>query len=120
MGAVRTISASRRDSGSATLAAEGRAGVGGLGPPGRGAAGPSSDGGGRRHGSTALFGLGLNWGRPGGGEDLPNQWILETFYKYQASATSAITLDIQQILHPALNPKQNIIGICSLRLRLVF
>jgi porin len=67
-----------------------------------------------------IFGLGVNWGRPGSDMKDKEQWTLEVFYKYQATEMLAITFDIQQIVNPALNPKDDVIGFYGLRMRVWF
>ena len=48
---------------------------------------------------------------------LDNQYTAEVFYRLQVAQNLAITLDIQLIIDPALNPDEDQIRLGSLRLR---
>ena len=68
---------------------------------------------------TDLFGFGAGWARPAS-PLLRDQYVLETFYRYQLTENLAFTPDIQLILNPALNPTQDKVWVYSLRTRLTF
>ena len=70
-----------------------------------------------------LVGLGLNWGRPSEssfGPDLDDQFALEFFYRAAAGKHLALTVDLQYIQDPAINPAESSIWMFNLRGRVVF
>jgi porin len=71
----------------------------------------------------SVFGLGINWGRANRasfGAATDDQYTLEAYYRFQLFERLAITPDLQLILQPAMNPKQDLIWIAELRARLTF
>ena len=71
----------------------------------------------------SVFGLGINWGRANRasfGAATDDQYTLEAYYRFQLFERLAITPDLQLILQPAMNPKQDLIWIAGLRARLTF
>jgi porin len=68
---------------------------------------------------TDLFGFGAGWARPAS-PLLRDQYVLETFYRYQLTENLAFTPDVQLILNPALNPTQDKVWVYSLRARVTF
>ena len=68
-----------------------------------------------------LVGLGLNWSRPSKssfGPGLRDQTTAELFYRLQLSPNFALTPDIQLLVNPALNPREDHIWVFGLRARL--
>ncbi len=70
-----------------------------------------------------VLGLGLNWGRPnektfGPGRD--DQYTVEGFYRLQVSQHLAVTPDFQLLIHPALNPEEDLVWVLGLRARVSF
>lgn len=66
-----------------------------------------------------LVGIGVKWGKPSKNE-LREQYTSELFYRFQVSQNLAITPDLQLIINPAENPKDDTIAVFGLRMRLVF
>ena len=66
-----------------------------------------------------LLGVGGGWAQPAN-PNLRDQYIFETFYRFQLTTQLAITPDVQWILHPTLNPNAGSIWVASLRMRLAF
>lgn len=63
-----------------------------------------------------LLGFGVSWGQPPGqGRD---QWTSELFYRLQLTRSFAVTLDLQLIVHPALNPDADTVWLFGIRARL--
>ncbi len=74
-------------------------------------------------GEDDYFGLGLNWGRPSPdtfGPGLDDRFTLESYYRGQATDFLAISLSIQMLGNPALNPDENLIVVFGLRARIAF
>lgn len=74
-------------------------------------------------GSSDLFGVAFNWGKPNEGSfgpDLKDQYAVELFYRYQLTENIAITPDVQFLINPALNPQDSSIFLAGLRARIVF
>ncbi len=70
-----------------------------------------------------LLGAAVNWGRPNAdtfGPDLDDQFALEVFYRVAAGRHTALTLDVQYIQDPAINPFENSIWMFNLRGRMAF
>lgn len=70
-----------------------------------------------------LLGAGVNWGRPN--EDtfapgLDDQLAFEVFYRAAAGRHLALTIDVQYINNPAINPNENNIWMFNLRGRATF
>ncbi len=66
-----------------------------------------------------LLGVGGGWAQPAN-PNLRDQYIFESFYRFQLTTQLAITPDVQWILHPTLNPNAGSIWVASLRMRLTF
>ncbi len=70
-----------------------------------------------------LLGAAVNWGRPNEdtfGPDLDDQFALEVFYRVAAGRHTALTLDLQYIQDPAINPFESSIWMFNLRGRIAF
>jgi porin len=68
-----------------------------------------------------VLGLALNWGQPNEttwGPDLPDQYTMELFWRWQLGHQLAITPDLQLVIDPANNPDASQIWIFGLRARL--
>jgi porin len=68
-----------------------------------------------------LLGLAVNWSRPfdtAVGPGLDDKYTIEAFYRIQLTSRLAITPDIQLIVDPALNPKEDKVWFFGLRTRL--
>jgi|HubBroStandDraft_1064217.scaffolds.fasta_scaffold28793_1 porin len=66
-----------------------------------------------------MLGVGGGWAQPAN-PNLRDQYIFETFYRFQLTTQLAITPDVQWILHPTLNPNAGSVWVASLRMRLTF
>jgi porin len=66
-----------------------------------------------------MLGFGGGWAQPAN-PNLRDQYIFETFYRFQLTTQLAITPDVQWILHPTLNPNAGSVWVASLRMRLTF
>ena len=72
-------------------------------------------------GGRDQLGVAVNWGQPNEnsfGPDLDNQFVFETYYRWQLTEQFAITPDIQYLKDPALNPEHDSLWILGLRGRL--
>jgi porin len=72
---------------------------------------------------NGLFGAAVNWGSPNEdtfGPDLDDQFALEVFYRAAAGKRLALTVDLQYIQDPAINPFESSIWMFNLRGRVVF
>jgi len=70
-----------------------------------------------------LLGAAVNWGRPNEdtfGPDLDDQLALEVFYRASLGKRSAVTVDVQYIQDPAINPFESSIWMLNLRGRVAF
>ena len=67
-----------------------------------------------------LLGFGVNWGEPSQsfGTNLDDQYAVEAFYRLQLSDETALTTDVQLLLDPALNPKDDSIWVLGIRARI--
>ncbi len=63
---------------------------------------------------TDLAGIGLNWADPGSAFS-DDQFTAEAFYRVTVSPNLAVTLSIQHIINPLLDPSQDSITILGLR-----
>lgn len=63
------------------------------------------------------FSLGLIWGRPRDSR-LCDQIMCETYYRLQLTHHIQISPDIEVIFHPSYNPKNDVIGVFSIRMRM--
>lgn len=72
-------------------------------------------------GRNDQFGIAANAGDPSAFHDpaAREQYTFESFYRLQLTQRTALTPDIQYILHPADNPEYNSVWIAGLRFRLV-
>ena len=64
-------------------------------------------------GGRDQLGVAVNWGEPNEdsfGPDLDNQFVFETYYRWQLTEQFAITPDIQYLKDPALNPNMTVYG----------
>jgi porin len=69
------------------------------------------------------LGIAYNWGEPMESTwrpDLPDQQVVEIFYRIQLFKELAITPDLQYIKNPALNTDKDSIWVIGLRVRLAF
>ncbi len=67
------------------------------------------------------LGVGVNWGQPNEnsfGPNLDDQYVIETYYRYQLTQQLAITPDIQLLIDPAQNPNHDRLWVFGLRARL--
>ena len=72
-------------------------------------------------GGRDQLGVAINWGEPNEdsfGPDLDNQFVFETYYRWQLTEQFAITPDIQYLRNPALNPEHDSLWVFGLRGRL--
>jgi len=72
-------------------------------------------------GGRDQLGVAVNWGEPNEdsfGPDLDNQFVFETYYRWQLTEQFAITPDIQYLKDPALNPEHDSLWVFGLRGRL--
>jgi porin len=72
---------------------------------------------------NGLLGAAMNWGRPNEdtfGPDLDDQLALEVFYRIAAGKQTALTVDVQYIQDPAINPFESSILMFNLRGRVAF
>jgi porin len=70
-----------------------------------------------------LLGAAVNWGRPNEdtfGPDLDDQLALELFYRASLGERSAVTVDLQYIQDPAINPLESSIWMFGFRGRVAF
>ena len=70
-----------------------------------------------------LLGAAVNWGRPNDdtfGPDLDDQLAVEVFYRASLGKRSAVTVDVQYIQDPAINPFESSIWMFNLRGRVAF
>jgi porin len=70
-----------------------------------------------------LLGAAVNWGRPNEGTFGPNlddQLALELFYRASLGERSAVTVDLQYIQDPAINPFESSIWMLGFRGRVAF
>ena len=65
-----------------------------------------------------LFGIGVSWGRPVDSDE--DQWATEMFYRWQLARNLAITPDVQVLFNPPNNPKDDVVGVFGLRMRMTF
>jgi porin len=72
---------------------------------------------------NGLLGAAVNFGTPNEdtfGPDLDDQFALEVFYRAAAGRYAALTVDLQYIKDPAINPFESSIWMFNLRGRVVF
>ena len=72
-------------------------------------------------GGRDQLGVAINWGEPNEdsfGPDLEDQFVFETYYRWQLTEQFAITPDIQYLKDPALNPEHDSLWVFGLRGRL--
>ena len=70
-----------------------------------------------------LLGAAMNWGRPNEDTfvpDLDDQLALEVFYRAAVGERAAVTIDVQYIQDPAINPFESSIWMFNLRGRVAF
>ena len=70
-----------------------------------------------------LLGGAVNWGRPNEntfGPGLDDQLALEVFYRASVGRRGAVTIDLQYINDPAINPSESSIWMFNLRGRVAF
>lgn len=70
-----------------------------------------------------LLALGFNWGRPSSetyGGSLRDEYTIELLYRLQVLHRLSLTPDVQLLIHPALNPANDVVAVFGLRARLVF
>jgi len=60
--------------------------------------------------------FGFTWGKPSK-KGLRNQYMLEAYYRLQLTPHFQVTPDIQVIMNPTFNHKNNVIGIFGVRVR---
>ncbi|MGI9536001.1 MAG: carbohydrate porin [Desulfocapsaceae bacterium] len=74
----------------------------------------------RTRGTDAdLLGVAFGWARPSDSQ-LDNQYIIETFYRFQVTSNFALTPDLQLIVDPALSPEESTLWVGAIRARLTF
>ena len=69
------------------------------------------------------LGVGVNWGEPNEnsfGAGLKDQYVIETYYRYQLAKQLAITPGIQLLIDPPNNPNHDRLWILGLGARLAF
>ncbi len=66
-----------------------------------------------------LIGLGFAWGQPSN-RSLPDQYVLEAFYRVQVFPYLQVTPDLQVIFNPSQNPDKSTIMVLGLRTRALF
>ena len=67
-----------------------------------------------------LIGVGINWGDPNEdtfGSDLDDQFGAEAFYRMNVGQNLALTIDVQYLSDPALNPDESSLWMGNLRVR---
>jgi porin len=72
-------------------------------------------------GGRDQLGVAINWGEPNEdsfGPGLDDQFVFETYYRWQLTEQFAITPDIQYLKDPALNPEHDSLWVFGLRARL--
>ena len=72
-------------------------------------------------GLGSQLGFGVNWGRPNTtvfGNTLEDQYAVEAYFRWQITRALAITPDVQLLIKPALNPKDDRIWVYGLRARI--
>jgi porin len=72
---------------------------------------------------SGLLGVGINWGEPNEdtfGAGLDDQYAIETFYRVPVGKRTAITIDVQYIKDPALNPNESSLWMFNTRARFAF
>jgi porin len=72
-------------------------------------------------GGRDQLGVAINWGEPNEdsfGPGLDDQFVFETYYRWQLTEQFAITPDIQYLKDPALNPEHDSLWVFGLRGRL--
>ena len=69
-----------------------------------------------------MFGIGLSWGRPPrvGTARRRDQYTTELFYRFNLLPSIAVTPDVQIIVHPSDNPKDDIVAVFGIRARFAF
>lgn len=73
--------------------------------------------------SEDFVGFGANWGRPDTtltDNNIVNQYIFETYYRWQAMGHLQIVPDVQYIINPAYDPNKNSEWLFALRMRITF
>ena len=71
-------------------------------------------------GSGSQLGFGATWGRPNDalfGENLDDQYALETYFRLHVSRELAITPSVQLLIDPALNPDKDSVWVAGIRAR---
>jgi porin len=63
------------------------------------------------------FGIGLSWGSPSEAE-LRSQFGVESMYRFYLTQSISVIPGLQLLVHPSLNPDEDLIGVFSLRARL--
>lgn len=74
-------------------------------------------------GAGHMIGFGANWGQPNDelfGDDLDDQYTIETYWRVQVSKEFSITPNIQLLVDSANNPDEDTIWVYGLRARLSF
>ena len=66
-----------------------------------------------------VLGVGLSWGDAEDG-DLQDQYVGEVFYRLQATGKIQVTPGVQMIVDPSRNAEDDVVGVFSLRVRVVF
>jgi porin len=67
-----------------------------------------------------LLGIAFNWGQANEStfaSDLPDQYGVEWFYRFQLADELAITPNLQYLRNPALDPDQDSVWVVGLRAR---
>lgn len=65
------------------------------------------------------IGIGVSWGQPAD-RSLRDEYVVESFYRFYLTPNLHISPDIQLIVHPSRNPKEDLIAVLGLRLRVLF
>ena len=68
---------------------------------------------------TALVGFAFAWGRPSVGR-LRDQYVTELFFRLQVTLEFQLTPDLQFIVFPSQNPRDDFIAVFGMRARLAF
>lgn len=79
-------------------------------------------GSGYKFNNDTTLSLGLSWGTPNSstfGEDLENQFTIESYYRIHLTKILTLIPDVQLLFNPALNPSKDFITVFGLRGRIV-
>jgi carbohydrate-selective porin OprB len=66
-----------------------------------------------------VCGLAFAWVEPDK-SNLDDEYVIEAFYRIQLTPTLQVTPDYQVFINPTFNPKEDVVGVFGLRLRIQF